>query len=233
MESSTSSAAVERTRGPSPAGSPPQPWTLIGRSSSSFTRVTRIFAAELGVPYVFRVVQNLGSLDTSDYGGHPGLKVPSLQTPEGTWFGSANVARRFAAHAGVPRHVIWPEALDRPISANAQELTLSAMSTEVALIMSTLGSKPGEAPADSAHCAKMRKSLIDTLVWLDANVEGALDALPAERELSYLEVTLFCLLEHLEFRKILSITPYPSLGAFRARFAQRSSALQTPYRFDT
>jgi glutathione S-transferase len=232
MDYGSPSAAAD-SRGESlPQSAASRHFTLIGRSSSSFTRIARIVAAEHGVPYAFRTVPNLGSLEAGDYGGHPALKVPSLQTPEGTWFGSANVSRVLASHARVPRRVIWPEALDRPLSANAQELTLSAMSTEVGLIMSTLGVSPGAAPADTLHVAKMRKSLIDTLVWLDGNIEGALAALPVERELSYLEVTLFCLVEHLEFRKVLPVTPYPALARFRARFAERPCAAQTPYYFD-
>ena len=44
--------------------------TIIGRSSSHFTRVTRIFAAELGVPYTLQVVPDLLSCDAADYGGN-------------------------------------------------------------------------------------------------------------------------------------------------------------------
>jgi len=37
-------------------------FTIIGRSSSSFTRVARIFAAELAIPYTFEIVRDLQSL---------------------------------------------------------------------------------------------------------------------------------------------------------------------------
>src|SRR5262245_43668927 len=74
---------------------------LFGRSSSHFTRVTRIVAAELGVSYQFRVVPNLLSLDASDYGGNPALRLPVLHTEQGAWFGALNICRaleRLAAH---------------------------------------------------------------------------------------------------------------------------------------
>jgi glutathione S-transferase len=206
--------------------------TLIGRSSSSFTRVTRIFAAELAVPYAFRVVPSLLSLDAREYGGNPALKLPALQTPEGTWFGSSNICRVLSRRASAPCRVVWPEGLDQPLTANAQELTLAAMSTEVAWIMSTIGAESGDAGADGAHAVKMRTSLIDTMAWLDAHVDRVLDALPRERELSYLEVTLFCLVAHLEFRSVLPVAPYSAIGAFCRRFAERPSAEQTAYRFD-
>ena len=57
------------------------PFTLIGRSSSSFTRIARIFAAELGISYAFDLVLELKSLDPQDYGGNPALKVAACECP--------------------------------------------------------------------------------------------------------------------------------------------------------
>ncbi|MET0791438.1 MAG: glutathione S-transferase N-terminal domain-containing protein [Polyangiaceae bacterium] len=53
---------------------------LFGRSSSSFTRVARIDAAEPGVPYQLRVVPDLRSLEAAGYGRNPALRLPVLQT---------------------------------------------------------------------------------------------------------------------------------------------------------
>jgi hypothetical protein len=63
---------------------------IIGRSSSHFTR---IFAAELRIDCAFQVVRDLMSSDPGDYGGNPALRIPVLQTPQGTWFGALNVCR--------------------------------------------------------------------------------------------------------------------------------------------
>ena len=57
-------------------------------------------------------------------------------------------------------------------------------------------------------------------------------ALPADRDLSYLEATLFCLVTHLEFRGVVPVAPYPALANFCASFAQRASARETAYHFD-
>jgi glutathione S-transferase len=207
-------------------------FTLIGRSSSSFTRIARLFAAELGVPHGFRVVPSLLSVDARDYGGNPALKLPALETPEGTWFGASSICRVLAKHARVPRRMVWPEALDRPLVANAQELTLVALSTEVALVMAAVGDKPGAGGAETPHAVKMRKSLVDTLAWLDDHLERALAELPKERDLSYLELSLFCLVTHLEFRNVVPTEPYAALGAFARSFAERPAASLTVYRFD-
>lgn len=214
--------------------------TLFGRSSSHFTRVARIVAAELGVAYSFRVVPNLLSTDPSDYGGNPALRLPVLHTAQGEWFGALNIGRaleRLARGADASRaRLVWPEDLDQPLTANAQELTLQAMASEVALIMARVA-KADEA---AANLAKQRESLERMLAWLEAHVNEVLAALPGgpvlsgpgSAPVSFLEVTLFCLVQHLEFRDILPTAPYRALGEFCQRFAQRESARQTMFRFD-
>jgi glutathione S-transferase len=189
--------------------------------------VTRIFALEFGLEPALRVVPSLASASASDYGGNPSLRVPALLAPSGTWFGALSVCRELMRHAAMARRVIWPEALDRALLANAQELTVQAMSTEVSLIMGSLSG--AELPA--AHRDKLAASLRGSLSWLDENIDAVLDLLP-RRDLSFLEVTLFCLVTHLEFRSLLPTQDYERLQEFCARFAERESARATPFRFD-
>jgi glutathione S-transferase len=200
---------------------------IIGRSSSHFTRVTRIFAAEMRVDYSLLVVRDLMSSNAEDYGGNPALKIPSLQTPQGVWFGSLNVCRELWRRSNPRPRVVWPEDLDQPLLANAQELVLQAMSTEVSLIM---GKAAGT--DSSTHHAKMQQSLVNMMSWLEENARPILATLPP-RDLSYLEVTLFCLVTHLEFRGVLPTAPYPALNEFCQQFATRASAGETSFRFDT
>jgi glutathione S-transferase len=202
---------------------------IIGRSSSHFTRTARIFAAELRIDYSFRVVRDLMSSDPEDYGGNPALKIPSLQTSQGVWFGALNICRELWRRSSLKPRVVWPEELDQPVLANAQELVLQAMTTEVTLIMSGLGG----AGDGSAHHAKMRTGLVNMMSWLEENARSVLAALPPERDLSYLEVTLFCLVSHLEFRGVLPTASYSELNEFCQRFATRASIRETAYRFDT
>jgi len=201
---------------------------LFGRSSSSFTRVTRLFAAELSVEYELVVVRDLLSLTAADYAGNPALKLPVLENPRGVWYGALSICRELARSATLAPRLVWPEELNTPLLANAQELTLHALATEVALIMSKLGG----ADANAAHQTKLASSLRNVLAWLDTNLMAVLAALPGERDLSYLEATLFCLVTHLEFREVLPLTDYPALSAFARRFAERPAARATPYRFD-
>lgn len=208
---------------------PPEAITLVGRSSSHFTRVTRFFAAELGVPYSFQILRDIQSRDPADYAGNPALKLPALRTPRGVWFGALNICRELARCSPQSKNIVWPEHLDAALASNAQELIVQAMSTEVGLIM---GKAAGN-PDDHAHHVKMTESLSLTLAWLEDNMHDVLRALPADRDLSYLEVTLFCLLTHLPFREVLPTHHYANLNAFCERFAARPSATATPYRFDT
>lgn len=198
------------------------PVILVGRSSSHFTRLTRIFARELGVPHELRIVTDLRALDPAAYHGNPALRLPTLLAPSGTWFGSLNICRELA-RLGRPLRVVWPEQLPGAVTANAQELTLQAMATEVELIMN-------DAPT-SKLVEKRRESLLGALTWLDEHLAAALSALP-ERDLSYLEVALYCLLTHLEFRQVLSTEPFRNLLAFEATFGERESARATSFRFD-
>jgi len=201
---------------------------LIGRSSSSFTRVARIFAVELGVECSFQVVPDLLSTEPSDYAGNPALRLPILESSSGSWFGTLNICRELARHSTRGMTLIWPEDLRGTLLCNAQEFTLQAMATEVALVMASLAGEN----LGGAQQAKQRASLLNVLEWLDGNVNAALTALPATPHLSYLEVTLFCLLAHLEFRGVVPVSPYPALLGFCGQFAARDSARDTGFRFD-
>ncbi|WP_437661151.1 glutathione S-transferase N-terminal domain-containing protein [Sorangium sp. So ce1182] len=202
--------------------------TLVGRSSSHFTRVTRIFASELGVAYALEVVPDLRSANAADYAGNPALRLPILRTGATAWFGALNICRELARRAPAKRHVVWPEHLTDARAANAQELATQAMATEVTLIMSQLAGTP----KDDAQLAKPQTSLLNMLTWLDDNIEAARAALPQDRDLSYMEVCTFCLVTHLEFRKMLDTSAYRALTAFCDEFGQRASARATLYRFD-
>lgn len=200
------------------------PLVLVGRSSSHFTRITRLFAEELRVPYTLQVVTDLRGTESAGYGGHPALRVPTLLAPSGAWYGSLNICRELARLAPSPRRLVWPEQLHGALASNLQELTLQAMATEVELVMN-------DAPESSALARKRRESLRGTLTWLDQHCEPALGTLP-ERDLSYLEAALYCLVTHLEFRNVLPTEPYDRLRRFAARFGERESAQRTGFRFD-
>lgn len=202
--------------------------TLFGRSSSHFTRVTRIFADELGVPYSFSVIKDVLSLDPAAYGENPALKLPTLRTARGSWFGALNICRELARLSTTGRRVVWPEELDSPVTANAQELVVHGMSTVVNLVMS----KVGGGPETNAHLEKSRLSVQNSIAWLEANAAEAIAALPRPRDLSFLEVSLFCFVKFLEFRDVLPVPPCPRLNEYCESFGQRSSAKLTAFRFD-
>jgi glutathione S-transferase len=199
---------------------------IVGRSSSHFTRVVRILAAECSVPYEFQVVPDLLAVDADAYGGNPGLRLPNVVMPDGPTFGSLGGCRLVFSLSASPPRMVWPEETRQPLASNALELTLQAMSTEVSLIM--VSSTTGD---DSAYANKLRAALQGMLTWLDSNLDAALDALP-DRDISYLELSLYCLADHVDFRGVASLASYSQLLAFRDRFAERASAAATPYAFD-
>lgn len=201
---------------------------LFGRSSSHFTRLVRIFAEELGTACTFVPVGDLASREPADFGGNPALKLPVLVLPAGPVFGAENICRTLARLAARPRRIVWTEDLPDPHARNAQELTWHAMSAQVQLVF---GTQVARLPAENVYFAKAADGFRNVLAWLDANVDAVLGRLPP-RDLSLLEVSLFCLLEHLMFRATLPTAPYPRLVAFAQGFGTRASAQCTAYAFD-
>jgi glutathione S-transferase len=201
---------------------------IIGRSSSHFTRVVRIFAHELGVAAKLTPIHDLTALDAGSYAGNPALKLPSLRRNGSLLFGTQNICRALAELAVESRRVVWPEDLRDDLSRNAQELVWHGMAAQVQIVTGTL---LAGLPADNGYFVKGRQGFAGALRFLNENLQGALDALPA-RDLSSFEVTLFCLVDHVRFRETLSLEPYPALLAFTDAFAERPSASSTPYGFD-
>jgi len=202
--------------------------TIVGRSTSHFTRVARIFALESGLICSFEVVRDLRQSEEGSYAGNPALRVPILRTARGTWFGALNICRELSRRASAPPRMVWPEQLQEPLVANAQELVVQAMSTEVTLLMSRVFGTPD----DDAHLLKLRRSLSNSVEWLERHVEEALAQLPANRDSSYLELTLYCLVRHLPFRDVMSTDPYPRLNAFCSHFELRPAVRDTAYHVD-
>jgi glutathione S-transferase len=201
---------------------------LVGRSSSHYTRLARMFAEELGIAYAFEPVYDLASRDPADYAGNPALKLPVLVLPEGTVFGAENVCRTLAARISPPRRIVWTEQLPDPRARNAQELVWHGMGAQVQLVF---GMQVARLPAENVYFAKAADGFRNALAWLDANLESVLHGLPP-RDFSLLEASLFCLLEHLLFRDTLPLAPYRHLAAFTAAWRERPAAQRTAYAFD-
>jgi glutathione S-transferase len=200
---------------------------LVGRSSSHFTRVARMFAVELRVPHAFRPVLDLGSLEAAGYADNPALKVPVLIDEQGPLFGAENICRALVRRSEVARErvVLRGDLADRVV-ANAEELTLHVMSAEVSLLMANAAGS-GHAPPP-----KVSPSLENSLRYLEQSLDALLAALPATRAVSFVEVALFCVVTHLTFRGVADVAPFVGLNAFCTHFGQRDSAAATAYRFD-
>jgi len=204
---------------------------LTGRSSSHFTRVAAIFAHELGVPFELQVVHDLASVDASRFGGNPMLKVPTLHVGTSSVFGTENICRALVEHAGRsgdPR-IVLAEHITDAVVRSAQELVWSAMLAQVQLRM---GITVANLPADNVFFVKAAAGLTGALTWLEERLDDVRGRLPAPRDLSLFEVTLFCLVEHVAFRPTVALDPFPELREFAARFGERAAAARTPFRFD-
>jgi glutathione S-transferase len=194
--------------------------TIVGRRSSSYTRVARIFALELGVQHDFKPVFDLTTLDEKAYAGNPALKIPVLVDETGPLYGTENVCRELARRAD-RKVVMRGDSADRLI-ANAEEMMLHVMSSEVSLIMAKI--------TGAAAPPKVVRSIENCLCYLDENVEEVLRRMP--EGLSFFEVSLFCVVTHLPFRNVMDVSAWARLRDFCKRFGERDSARNTEYRFD-
>jgi glutathione S-transferase len=201
--------------------------TLVGRSSSHFTRTARIFALELGVQHTFRPVLDMKSLDMGNYADNPALKVPVLVDDQGALIGTENICRALVRRSSKAATTVLRGDVNDRVVANVEELTLHVMAAEVTIITAKL---VGD---DRPSSPKQLRSMENSLRYLDDNVDAVLAALPESRLLSFVEVALFCLVTHLPFREIMDVTPWKRLGDFCSRFGDRESARATPYRYDT
>ena len=86
-------------------------------------------------------------------------------------------------------------------------------------------------PPDATATTR-RAGLVGTLRWLDERLPAIRAGLPPGR-VSILEVSLFCLLEHIAFRNPLAMPELVNLEAFVREFGARASAQATPYCFGT
>jgi glutathione S-transferase len=202
---------------------------LFGRRSSHFTRVTRIFAEELGVPYEIVPIYDMKAQDPGTYSDNPALKLPTLRIGDEVIFGTENICRTLAEHAGSPAGIVWPEQLRSGVQRNAQELVWHCMAAQVQVVVGTL---VGKLPVENIYFQKALAGFTGALGWLDTHVDDVLASLPPSRKLSLFETTLFCLLEHLQFRQTLPVEGYAALAKFAATFATRPCAQRTPFEVD-
>jgi glutathione S-transferase len=203
---------------------------LIGRSSSHFTRVARLFAHELRVPLELVPLHAITSSDPEIYAANPALKFPTLRRPDGSLvFGHENICRVLAELAPTPVRIVWPEDARSDVARNAQELVRHGLAAQVQLVF---GVTVNQLPADNPYFVKGAAGLAGALAWLDAHLDETLAALPAPRALSWLEVALFCLLEHMTFRVTIPLDDFPRLVAFARDFGDRDSARATIYQYD-
>jgi glutathione S-transferase len=203
---------------------------IIGRRSSLFTRMALIFAEELSVAYELVPIYDMTVMGPEAYAGNPALKLPILRRGESVLFGTQNICRAIAESAAARMDdIAWPEDSSDDRSRSAQELVWHCMSAQVQIVF---GSVICKLPADNVFFTKARAGLQGSLQWLDSHLDEVLSAMSSSRRLSLFEVSLFCLIEHLEWRKTMQMDCLPSLAEFAASYGKRPACQRTAYAFD-
>ena len=199
---------------------------LFGRSTSHFTRVVTIFAHEVGFEYELVPIRKLRGMDPDAYGSHPGLKMPTMHFDSDVTYGAVNICREIARRTGKVDAVEWPYSrIDDAASANFDEIVFQAMSTQVAAVMAK---EVARVDAENILLTKSLAGLTGMMQWLNANFAAYRRSQTAEK-LSITEIALFCLLEHIKFRRSIGTEALFALNDFAKSFASRASAASTDY----
>lgn len=199
--------------------------TIVGRSSSHYTRLVRMFALEAQIEFEFQPILDLMSLQKADYAGNPALKLPILVTSDGPLYGSLNICQALDGLSPAAPALRWPWQMPDRVAANAAELVQQAMATEVQIVLNRLAGVADDSPQQR----KALTGMAQTLDWLDRHAEQFLQ--PDQRP-GYLELALYCLLTHIPFREVMVLEPLPNLEPWREGMDRRDSARATVYRFD-
>ncbi len=98
---------------------------IVGRRSSHFTRLTRIFAEELGLSYDVVPIYDMTAQDSAIYANNPALKLPILRIGEDVVFGTENICRAIADRAQKSVAIVWPEQLAQQYFAECSRTGLA------------------------------------------------------------------------------------------------------------
>ena len=86
-----------------------------------------------------------------------------------------------------------------------------------------------------APTLKVEQSLDNALLYLDQHLDLRVLTLlsPRDRAFSFVEVALFCVVTHLEFRAVRDVASFARLQRFLRAFCRANErSRNTPYRFD-
>ena len=205
------------------------PLKIVGRSSSHYTRVVLLHAELLGLQWSLQPVDDLQGQDPEKYAGNPAMKIPVLVDGSTTLFGTQNICRALCHRAPAQARARLRDESGSPMLQNAQELVWHCMAAQVQLVMGTVLSA---LPAESPYFTKIRAGLEGSLAWLDDRADALLPDRLGPAVISPLEITLFCLMEHLTFRPTVDAGKYERLAELTQRFGQLEVARRTAYRFD-
>lgn len=189
---------------------------LHGTPLSHFTRKVRILLAELGVQYKQVWVPGVLALSPETFANNPLMRVPTLVDGDRIVIDSDHIARYLV---GIYDQSDWfAVRSDDAMAMNRLAVTNGIMANEVVLILAKRG---GVEDIESvAYFRKLLAAITNGLVWLD-------DAIAPDAPMTWPDIALVSMWNHLEHYKIVGIDPYKRIAARVAQFAARPSIMST------
>ncbi len=183
------------------------------------------------MPYELVPIYDMTAMGPDVYAGNPALKLPILRVQGEVLFGALNICRAIDERAERPARVIWPEELRSVLSRNAQELVWHAMAAQVQWVMGTV---VGKLPAENVYFSKgafrARRRVAVARCAHDRCHVGIARVAPGSacsKRPCFASSITWCFARRSVSRRIRH------WFVLHGEFAERPSAQQTAYRFDT
>lgn len=188
---------------------------------SHFSRKVRIVLAELGISCELVHAPNLLSEDPAHFGGNPILRVPVLEDGD-DWVIESDAIVRYLLErhdAGNDRFAFFSMTVAQ---RNALAMISATMGAEVELLLSQRSGLGAE--HEGVYFRRYRVVIRECMSWLEERGP----ALWPECDLSYLDIALACMLDHLRYNDMMPRLPECRwLSERAARHAMRPSFAST------
>jgi glutathione S-transferase len=184
---------------------------LFGSTTSPYVRRLRIFMQD--IPYDFQAVDIFNSRDRAEIQhDNPTLKIPMLKDGQQTILDS-----------GVIYHYLL-QKFERPLLTwDEQNLLTSIDAANDSLVqLLILGRSEIDTSCDKLYFRIQRERLDLVFAHLNEHAnEGAFD------EWNYLSISLFCLLDWVQFRELHTISAFETLIKLHAQWSQMAISQET------
>lgn len=195
---------------------------LHGTPASHFTRKLRILLSEIGVNYEFVRTPSVLSVNATDYGRNPLLRVPFFEDGDVAMWESDEIARYVARkYDPADTFAVLRESVH---DSNVLSVINNVMANEVTLLLTE---RSGGDVAGIPYMQKLRQAMHGGLSFLEDTLAACDEGTKTKSGIDYRDISLICLWDHLVHNQWQGLHQYPLVSAHVSSFADRPSVSST------